>query len=69
MLRNHLKVALRNIWKQKLPALINIFGLSTGIACAVVAFVLRSSISPMFLHLDREPVYRFILVKIKPEGV
>jgi putative ABC transport system permease protein len=39
MIKNHLKVALRNLWKNKTYSFLNIFGLSVGIACAGFIFL------------------------------
>ena len=39
MLKNFLKVALRNMWKQKGYSFLNIFGLAIGIACAGFIFL------------------------------
>ncbi|MEX0618442.1 MAG: FtsX-like permease family protein [Pseudohongiellaceae bacterium] len=36
MFKNYLKITLRNLYRQKLYALINIFGLSMGIGCCLV---------------------------------
>ncbi len=36
MFKNYLKITLRNIYRQKLHALINIFGLSLGIGCCLI---------------------------------
>ncbi|MDP6096366.1 MAG: ABC transporter permease [Gammaproteobacteria bacterium] len=36
MFKNYLKITLRNIYRQKLYALINIFGLSLGIGCCLI---------------------------------
>jgi putative ABC transport system permease protein len=33
MLKNYLKIALRNLWKQKSFSAINLFGLATGLSC------------------------------------
>ena len=38
MLINYLKVAWRNLWKNKTYVLINVFGLSLGLACSIVAY-------------------------------
>ena len=58
MFKNHLKIAFRTLWKQKLSASINIFGLSLGIACAGVAFVfLRHEYSYDNFHREPENIY------------
>lgn len=36
MFRNYLKIALRNLWKQKTFSAINIIGLATGLACFIL---------------------------------
>lgn len=40
MIGNFFKIALRNMWKQKLFAGFNILGISMGIACSVVVYLL-----------------------------
>ena len=36
MFRNYLKIAFRNLWKNRLFTVINVLGLSVGLACVVV---------------------------------
>lgn len=36
MLRNYLKIAFRNVWKNKVFSIINILGLSIGLSAAFV---------------------------------
>jgi len=36
MLKNFLKLALRNMWKQKGYSFLNIFGLALGMACSLL---------------------------------
>ena len=46
MLRNYLKIALRNIQKQRLNSLLNIIGLAVGIACCLlITFHVRDELS------------------------
>ncbi len=39
MLKNYVKIALRNLWKNKSYAFINLFGLSLAFACAILLFL------------------------------
>ena len=39
MIKNYLKTALRNLWKNKTYSFLNVFGLAVGIACAGLIFL------------------------------
>ncbi|MDY8137524.1 ABC transporter permease [Aquimarina sp. 2201CG5-10] len=39
MIRNYIKIALRNIWKSKTYSFLNLFGLAIGITCASLIFL------------------------------
>lgn len=39
MIKNYLKIAWRNLWKNKLFSFINIIGLAVGVACCVLIFL------------------------------
>ena len=39
MIRNYIKIALRNLWKNKGFSFLNIFGLAIGISCAALIFL------------------------------
>ena len=46
MLKSYLKIALRNLWKNKIFTVINIFGLALGMACALlIIFHVRQELS------------------------
>lgn len=58
MLRNHIKIALRSFWKQKLTTSINIFGLAVGIACASLAYIfIQHEQSYDVFHEEYENIY------------
>lgn len=61
MLKNYLKITLRNLLKFRAYLLVNILGLSVGIACALLAtvFILDESTFDQF-HSDHEQIYRII---------
>lgn len=39
MIRNYLKIAIRNLKRHKIYSFINIFGISVGMACCIVIFL------------------------------
>lgn len=59
MIRNYLKIALRNILRQKFYSAINLLGLAAGIACAVLLYLYvqnEMSYDSHFRHAER--IYR-----------
>ena len=62
MLKNYLKIAYRNLMKNKIFSLINIFGLAFGIAVCILIFqyvALENSYDKF--HLNKENIYRITL--------
>ncbi|HUB59230.1 MAG TPA: ABC transporter permease [Puia sp.] len=61
MLRNYFKIAWRNLRKNKSYTLINILGLSSGIACAILIFTLIGyQLSFDRFHHSADRVYRVV---------
>lgn len=59
MIRNYLKVALRNLLRHKEYNVINIFGLAVGIACCILIMVfVRSEFSYDAFHANADRIYR-----------
>ena len=59
MLKNYFKIAWRNLKRNKAYALINIVGLTLGIACSILIFVLVSyHLSFDTFHKNKDRVYR-----------
>jgi putative ABC transport system permease protein len=70
MFKNLIKVAFRNIWKKKLFSLINIIGLSIGIACFfLISINVRHESSYDKFQKDGDRIYRVALERIYPEKV
>ena len=59
MFRNYLKIALRNIIKQKGFTFINVVGLAIGIACSILIFIfVRFELSYDTFHEKADRIYR-----------
>lgn len=59
MIKNYLKIAFRNIRKQKLYALINIMGLALGIACCIIIYLfIQDEYSFDKFHESADAIYR-----------
>ena len=59
MLKNHLKIAIRNFFKHKGFSFINIFGLAVGIACCILILLfVWDEISYDKFHQKAENIYR-----------
>ncbi|WKN42170.1 ABC transporter permease [Tunicatimonas pelagia] len=61
MLRNYWKTAVRTLWKHKSYTTINVLGLSLGITCSLVLFLLiRHWLSFDSYHTNRDRIYRIV---------
>lgn len=62
MLKNYLKIAFRHIIKHKVFSLINIAGLSVGIACCIFIFLwIQNELSYDRFHENKNDLYRIII--------
>ncbi|QXV64579.1 ABC transporter permease [Mucilaginibacter sp. 21P] len=61
MLKNHFKIALRNLWKHKVFSFINITGLSVGItACFFIFMYVAFELSYDKFHTKVDNIYRLV---------
>ena len=59
MLKNYLKIALRNLWKFKQVTFINIFGLAVGMAaCILILLFVQNELSYDRYHENADRIYR-----------
>ena len=62
MLKNYLKIALRNLRKHKVYSFINIMGLAIGIACCLLILLyVQDELSYDRFHRRAENIYRIAL--------
>ena len=69
MLTNYLKIALRNLMRNKLYASINILGLAIGMACCVLIFsAVHQQWSFDRFHKNKDIIFRVLAREITKEG-
>jgi len=69
MLKNYFKIAFRNLTRNKIYTLINVLGLTMGIACAaLILFLVRYHLSFDTFHTKKDRIYR-IITEIHGDGV
>lgn len=62
MIKNYLKVAFRNLYRNKLYSLLNIVGLSIGIACCIlIFFYVQNELSYDKYHKNSDSIYRITM--------
>jgi putative ABC transport system permease protein len=67
MLRNYLKIALRSLFKQRIYSIINVLGLSTGIAsCLLIVMFVRNEFSYDKFHERADRIYKVALERKYP---
>jgi len=66
MFKNYLKIAFRNIFRQKTYSFINIFGLAAGMACSILIILwVQEEFSYDDFHENGEEIYQAYLKAIK----
>ena len=69
MLQNYLRISLRTLWKRKTSTVINVLGLSLGIASAIIVFlIVRYELSFDRFHQRADQIYRVVTDFKSPEG-
>ncbi|HZX57731.1 MAG TPA: ABC transporter permease [Mucilaginibacter sp.] len=69
MLKNYFKTAFRNLWRNKAFSVINIVGLSVGLACCMLIFLYTmDEVSYDRFHKNAENIYHLVANFKKPDG-
>ena len=69
MLKNYLKIALRNLRKHQIYTVINVSGLAVGMACCVLIFMLvRHEWSFDSFHENADAIYKTVIQETRPDG-
>jgi len=70
MLQNYIKIALRSLFKSKIYSLINILGLTVGIAsCLLILLHVEDDLSYDTFHNDSDQIYKMVLERKYPDHV
>jgi putative ABC transport system permease protein len=69
MIRNYIITAIRNLLRNPVYALINIFGLSIGITCSLLILIfIKNEISYDKFHKNKDDLYRMIFEMVNPDS-
>ena len=69
MFRNYFAVAIRNLWRNKLVSIINIAGLSIGLACCMLIFLYaKDEWSYDRFQANRDHIYRITSQWVDDQG-
>lgn len=69
MLKNYFKITLRNLLRNKIYSIINIVGLSLGLACAMLIMLYtKDELSYDRFHRNADRIYRVVHNRINPDG-
>lgn len=69
MIKNYLKIALRNLWRNKTYSFINILGLTLGLVCfLLIALYVFDELTYDSFHKNASRIYRVVETKVSPEG-
>ncbi|MFC2126434.1 ABC transporter permease, partial [Bacteroidota bacterium] len=69
MWKNYFTIAIRNLKKDKLNSLVNIFGLSIGLASSIlILFFVRNELSYDTFHQKADRIYRICTEHPEDEG-
>ena len=69
MFKNYFKIAIRNLWKNKGLAFINIFGLASGLACSLLIFLfVTDELSYDRFNKDADRIYRVVKDFVNDDG-
>ena len=69
MLKNYLTTALRNLWRSKFFSLINISGLTVGLACCMLIFLYsKDEMSYDRFHERKQDIYRITATISRADG-
>lgn len=61
MIKNHLKIAFRNLWKHRMFSMVNVFGLAVGLTVAIIILLFVSSeLAYDDFHQNGDTVYRVL---------
>jgi putative ABC transport system permease protein len=69
MFKNYLKVAIRNLWKNKTYSFINIVGLALGLTCfLLIALYVFDELTYDRFHKQANNIYRVVETKLSQQG-